>query len=401
MMHYAFWISVGLLVYSYLAYPILLFALAGLAQMKRDWRYLFTRSERRQRREELPMVSLVIAAYNEEEVIQKKLDNSLELDYPREKLQIIVGSDGSTDRTNEIVASYADRGVTLINYTDRGGKTNVLNRTIPDVEGELVVLSDANTFYQPETIKHLIRHFTNPKVGCVCGELRLLCPENDQDAEAMYWKIEVMTKFLENKMGWMMSANGAIYAIRKKLFRPLKSHLIADDLLIGVNVKKQGYGFVYDPEAVAYEYTPGDAKEEFRRRIRVAAGSFQSIPYLIPLMNPLKGGAGFAFFSHYILRWFGPFLILSQFLANMALIQDPAYLSLFAAQCVFFIGTFAGYFYTRQGLPTRFVHILYYFIAMNIAQFQGLIRCITRTQRVTWNRPNRTEISRVSQSSGS
>ena len=399
-----FWISVFLICYTYILYPIGLFITATALQIKRDFRYLFAKNERRKREiqdDELPTVSIVVAAYNEEKVIEAKIYNMLALDYPREKFEVIIGSDGSTDRTNEIVSAYWDRGIQLINYTDRGGKTNVLNRTIPRATGDIIVLSDANTMYAKDALRKIVRYFRDPKVGCVCGELRFVSPEGKPESETAYWKYEVLLKFLESKLGTVLGANGAIYAIRGELFEPIPPDTVIDDFLIGMNVKKKGYKVYYDAEAVAYEETANDVKAEFARRKRIGAGNFHALTKTLALLNPVKGFVALAYLSHKVIRWFVPFFMLLALGTNSAILFKAPLLQgnhigllllyggILDLQLLFYLLALGGHL-TRKRQSSKLLRLPYYFLSMNIALFFGFFRFITKTQKVAWKRTERT-----------
>lgn len=238
-----FWLSVATLIYTYIGYPVLLFLLSSALQMVRDLRFIFNRGDRRTtaRSQDWPAVTLIIPAFNEEDVIADKLENALALDYPQDKLEILVGSDGSTDATNDIVQSYGDRGVKLINYTDRGGKVSVINRTVPRAAHGLVVLTDANTMYEASAIKNLVKHFGDGRVGVVVGELTFESPSEEHKGEGYYWRYEVMLKFMENKLGAILGANGGLYAIRKELYRPVPNSTIVDDFVIPLKIAEERY----------------------------------------------------------------------------------------------------------------------------------------------------------------
>jgi cellulose synthase/poly-beta-1,6-N-acetylglucosamine synthase-like glycosyltransferase len=385
-MEFIFWISASLILYTYLGYPVLLFAMATVKQVKRDLEYLFSRRDRRRRETagtELPMVSLVVAAYNEEKVIEAKIQNMLDLDYPKDRIEIIIGSDGSSDKTNEIVSEYAKEGVTLYVYP-RGGKSSVLNRTIPRANGEIVVLSDANTMFKRDAVRKLVRHFKSPQIGCVCGELRFISETGEQKAEGFYWKYEVILKFLESKLGSVLGANGAIYAIRKELFNPIPPNTIIDDFVIGMNVKRKGYRVIYDPEAVAYEEAADGVKSEFRRRVRIGAGDFQAIPMTIPLLNPLRGFIAFAYLSHKIIRWLCPFLMLSAFASSATLsINGGIYSVGFIGQVAFYLTALIG----SKG--PSILKVPYHFVMMNLALAIGFFKFIAGRQKVTWRKTER------------
>lgn len=336
----------------------------------------------------LPTVSMVIAAYNEEKVIGEKLENCMAIDYPKDKLEIIIGSDGSSDKTNEIVKSYEASGVRLINYTDRRGKTSVLNRTIPQASGEIVVLSDANSMYEPDAVRKLVRHFIDESIGVVCGKLVLLTNDGKRTEEGYYWKYECMLKSMESKLGALLGANGGIYAIRKGLFEPIPDDTLIDDFVIAMKVKEKEFDVIFEQEAIAYEEAAHDVRAEFVRRVRIGAGCFQAIPITKRLLNPMRGSVAFAYWSHKIIRWNVPFLLCAAFASNIILLGNPFYLSLFALQLLFYITALTGHILNKRE-SGGLLSIPYYFGSMNLALLFGFFRFITKTQKVTWKRTER------------
>jgi len=387
------WSSLLLLSYTYVAYPIVLFVITSLVQSMRDLRFILKRTERRTRGngEDCPAVTLIIPAYNEESVLAAKLDNVLTLDYPRERMEIIVSSDGSTDRTNEIAASYADRGVKLVHFAERRGKVAMINRVVPQAEHEIVLLSDADTIYERQAVKQLVRHLSSEKVGAVVGEFAFASPSQEYRGETHYWRYEVMLKFMESKLGATLGANGGLYAFRKKLFRPIPENTIVDDFVIPLKIVEQGYELTYTPEARVFGTTARDVPEEVIRRERIAAGNFQAILMLWRLLNPLRGYIAFTFFSHKILRWTAPFFMLSALAANIALsvLERGIYTWLLVPQIAFYASAWLG---SQPGLrpwARRLCATQYYFVSMNVAMFRGFIRFIRGSQQVTWKKIKR------------
>ncbi len=253
MVELLFWVAVLALAHTYFFYPLTLVALDAGHQLLSNLRFIRFGHERRRpavERSVLPSVSLVIAAYNEAGCIGDKLKNSLSLRYPADRFEVLVGSDGSDDGTDDIVQGWGDERVKL-SRAERGGKTTVLNRCIPTSRGDIVVLSDANTVVDEAAIEKLVRHFADPEVGVVCGKLKLYNPHRRGYEESAYWTYESLIKFYEGKRGAVMGANGGLYAIRRPLFTALPASTIVDDFVIPLRVLEQGYKFVYDPEAVA------------------------------------------------------------------------------------------------------------------------------------------------------
>ena len=379
-----FWIVSLLVVYTYLLYPGLLFVLVAIRRPFQPRRMPTTTYE------VLPGVSIVVSAYNEESVIEEKIKNCLELDYPRESLEIIIASDGSDDRTNEIVKRFSDKGVILADYKERRGKAEVLNRTIPAAKNEIIVLSDANTFFRKDAIKMLVRNFGDDRVGCVCGEMRFKNSRENKmgELEGFYWKYEVFLKRLEGSIGSLLGANGGIYAIRKKLFEKIPSNTIIDDFVIPMKILEKGYSVVYEPEAIAYEETAKGIIQEMARRVRIGAGDFQSLILTKSMLNPLRGFSAFSFWSHKVLRWFAPFLLIGALFFNAFLAGEKFYLIIFISQVSFYTAALIGRISPKAGRIKVF-GVCYYFVSMNIALLVGFFKFLTGTQKVTWERTER------------
>jgi len=386
-----FWCAAVLLVHTYFLYPLALFAMDGVAQVLHNVRYM--RSGASQRREvpaedALPRVSLVVAAYNEASCIEQKLRNSLALDYPSGRFEVLVGSDGSTDGTDERVLACPDGRVRL-SAAPRGGKTSVLNRCIPLAQGDIVLLSDANTMIEPEAVRRLVRHFEDPEVGVVCGQLRLYNPTKAEYEESTYWTYESLIKFYEGKRGAVMGANGGLYAIRRSLFAALPASTIVDDFVIPMRILEQGYKVLYEPLAVAHEETTEDYDKEFGRRARIAAGNFQSLRMVPGLLSPAAGFPAFAFWSHKLLRWCAPALMALSFLANLFLMDSIFYRFTLGAQVLFYTLAYLGKKEALRGSARRVASVAYYFVTMNLAIAVGFWRFLRNSQRAAWDRTAR------------
>ncbi|MFY0522344.1 glycosyltransferase family 2 protein [Archangium gephyra] len=386
-----FWCAAVLLVHTYFLYPVVLFALDGVAQVLHNVRYMRSGANRRrdgQQASELPRVSLVVAAYNEASCIDEKLRNSLALDYPAQRFEVLIGSDGSTDGTDERVQQCTDERVRL-SAAPRGGKTSVLNRCIPMAKGDIVLLSDANTMIEPEAVQRLVRHFEDPEVGAVCGQLRLYNPTKAEYEESTYWTYESLIKFYEGKRGAVVGANGGLYAIRRSLFNALPPSTIVDDFVIPLRILEKGYKVVYEPEAVAHEETTEDYDKEFGRRARIAAGNFQSLRMVPGLLSPLSGFPAFAFWSHKLLRWCAPALMALALVANLFLLSSPLYKLTLAGQVLFYALAYLGKKGLLKGSARRVASVAYYFVTMNLAIVVGFWRFLRNTQRAAWDRTAR------------
>ena len=271
---------------------------------------------------DLPSVSVLVVAHNEESVIRERIDNLLALDYPKDKLELVIASDSSRDRTVDIVNEYSGRGIQLIAFTERTGKSAVLDAVIPRLTGSIAVLSDANTMMEPSAVRRLVRWFQNPQVGVVCGKLVLTDPVTGTNVDSLYWRFETLLKRSEGRLGALLGANGGIYAIRRSVFQGLSHDTIVDDFVIPLLARvRTGCAIIYDESAIAYEETPPEIAVEFRRRARIGAGGFQSLAVLWPLLDPRNGWIALTFFSHKVLRWLCPFFLIGLVAANLVLVN--------------------------------------------------------------------------------
>jgi len=387
-----FWCAAGLVVYTYFGYPLLLFVSTTVVQGARDFRFLFRRRTRRTvtvTDEELSFVSLIIPAHNEEEAIAEKIENSLALNYPREKLEIIVGSDGSDDRTNEIVESFAGRDVVLAAYEERRGKPSVINDTVKRAKGEIIVLSDATTIIDRDAIRNIVRHFDDPNVGAVNGELRFVAPGTGHKGEGLYWRYEVMIKFMENRLGVVLGSSGALCAVRKSVYCPIPANCICDDFLITLNVMIDRYRAVYDPEAQSVEKTADSEELESKRRERISAGNFQALAWTTRLLNPLRGWVALCYLSHKVFKWITWAFMLAALVANVPLVGERLYLVIMLLQTGFYVSALFARLPIRIPVLSGVGRITHYFIAMHVALLRGLIRHLRGTQAVAWKREHR------------
>jgi cellulose synthase/poly-beta-1,6-N-acetylglucosamine synthase-like glycosyltransferase len=334
-----------------------------------------------------PAVSLLIAAYNEEAVIEDRLRNALAMDYPPGKLEIVVSSDGSTDRTTEIVRRYAGGRVRLLDYAHRRGKAAVLNASVPELEGEIILFSDANTEVDAAAARKLVRWFRDPDVGVVCGRLVLTDPRTGNNVDGLYWKYETFLKRCEGRLGALLGANGGIYAIRRDVFTPIPDGSILDDVVIPLLAKlRTGCTIVYDCEAVAREETPPDIGSEFSRRSRIGAGGFQSLGILWGLLHPRWGWTALAFASHKILRWLGPFFLMGLLASNLSLCASPLFQAALVAQFLFYLTSAAVAVIPARFRVPRSLRLATMFTGMNLALLVGFWRWARGTQRGTWQR---------------
>ena len=391
----AYWIALaglGLPFYSYVVYPVVLFLMAAVTQTARDALYVFSRRERRSRATLLPNVSVVISAYNEEKVIATTLRHCLDSNYPADKLEIIVGCDGCSDRTASVAREVGGERVRVFDFPERRGKISVLNDCVDKAMGEILLFTDANTRIEPEAVRHLVRHFKNPKVGAVCGELKLAKPEGGEADEGVYWRYELILKMLESRLRAVLGANGALYAVRRELFPKVKPNTITDDFVIPMKVRAQGRYVIYDPESIAREDAPANVADEFRRRLRIGAGNWQALGACASLLLPWKGFVSYAFWSHKVLRWFTPFLLAAGFAANIALLDKPLWQAVFAAQILFYGAALAGRALRRSGRSAGILNLPAYFAAINAALAVGLVRGAFGLQKPAWQTTSRASL---------
>jgi len=375
-MEIIFWLLVSLILYCYLGYPLILIIL-GL---------LFGKEIKKE--EITPHVSLLIPVYNEEKIIQKKIENSLELNYPKEKLEIVVASE-SDDRTNEIVKEYENRGVKLIEFAGREGKQYTIYRTTPNCQGGIIVLTDANGMFKKDALKKLVRNFADPKIGCVSGELKYINPQKKSigENEGIYWKYEVFIKKLESKIQSVLGANGSIYAFKKELYSPLSEYR-GDDFELPIRVAQQRYGVVWEPEAISEEEVYPETVKEFKRKVVIIGWHFPGA--LMLLRESFKKNQPllvFQLISHKILRWLIGFFLIFMFLSNILLLDNPFYLIFFIGQIIFYSLAIFGYLLDIRGRKlNKLVNLAYYFCMVNLAALIGVMKGILGKQKPTWEK---------------
>lgn len=390
-----FWLSAGSLVYAYVGYPLLLALVAAVSQLRSDAAYLMRRADRRPAgagRQALHEVAVVMSALNEEVCIEARLRNLLEQDYPAEKLRIYVGSDGSTDETAAIVRRVASEAggdrVRLLEYPQRRGKASVLNDLVAETEEPLLLFTDANTMFDRDAVSRLARHFEDPALGAVCGELTIVTA-GATNQDSLYWRIERLLKFLEARIGGLLGANGAIYALRRDLYRPLPADTVVDDFVVVMNAACAGSKVKYDPEARAHEDAPPALEDEFRRRVRIGVGNYQAFFRYPEYLT--RGGLArsFAYFSHKVLRWFGPVFMLLAFAASAALLDVALYQGLFLLQIAVYLVALLVVAYGRQRRVPRLLRALTYVLTLNAAFAVALAKYATGGGQGAWRRTER------------
>ena len=379
-MSYLFWISIIFILYAYVGYPLVLCLLSFLNHDKNC-------KQSNRIGHILPKVCLLISAYNEGTVIEDKILNTLALDYPKELLEVVIVSDGSEDRTNEIVARYAHEGVVLRNYEGRIGKTECLNKTVPLAKGDIIVFSDANSKYNRNAIKELVKHFDDKMIGFVTGATRYISEEDDRILYSIgvYSKIEQFTKTLESKICSCVGADGAIFAIRKNLYQQLKIFDI-NDLVIPFNIIKQGFRGILEGKAYCIEETAKGAKGEFYRQVRITNRTIRAILNNRELINPFRFGLfSFQLLSHKICKLLVPFFMLVLFFSNIVLIKDgPFFVFTLGVQLFIYFICWLGYLGKDFIGLSRLISISHTFIRTNLAILWGWVGYVKGETYTTW-----------------
>ena len=374
-MEVLFWAVVVIVCHVYVGYPALLWLIARLG------------GARPVRHAELePAVTLVISAYNEERVIAEKIVDALALDYPPAKLQIMVVSDASSDRTDEITASYAVRGVELLRMSERGGKTLGLNAAVERARGEIVVFSDANAMYQRDAIRNLVRNFADPEVGAVVGESGSADAQAaSEHNEGLYWKYEIAIKRLESQVRSVVGGDGAIYAVRRSLYVPMRADALSD-FVNPLQVVRAGHRCIYEPEARSYERAGDSFDKEFRRKVRIVNRAWRATMSMRELLNPLRFGFfAFELLSHKFLRWLiAPLLVALLLLSALLADRSPLYAVALGAQLLFYLLAIAGHLLRKRRSIPRLLTIPYFFCLVNVASAVGIIQAYRGHAYTTW-----------------
>lgn len=376
--------SILLILYTYFLYPIGLFAVSRLVSASNPRRSFETDAE-------LPTVTLIVAAYNEEDVIAKKIENCLDLDYPREKLDVVVFSDASSDRTDEIVRSYADRGVELVRIEGRVGKTECQNRVAERVDRDILVFSDANAMYEPDAIRRLVSRF-EPDVGCVVGEVKHTQDDDDVKGESVYWTYRRLIKRFESRLGSVVVGNGAIYAVRRSDYVPLSPDLTSD-FAEPLAIRERGKRIKYAPDAIAWERTAGSVEVECSRKIRITTRSWHTVWQYLGLMNPFEYGTySLQLLTNTVLWWCTPLLFAATFLSTALLLwftENVLFALIIEGYTVVAILGLLGHYLERKDASVPDVlHISYYFLIGNYSLIVGGLNFLRGRNIVTWETMN-------------
>lgn len=386
---YIFWTLLFIILYCYLGYTILLLI---IALIKRTFR---KSPEIQQSEEDFPHITIIIPAYNEQEIVDAKVLNTKSINYPKSKVHQIWVTDGSNDGTAETLKKYPE--ITVLHNPERQGKAMAINHAMMHVKTPIAIFSDANTMLPADSILELVKPFQNKKVGCVAGEKQINFQHQSgasSTGEGVYWKYESLIKQLESETGSTLSAAGELFAIRTELFRQLEPNTILDDFEISTQIALNGFCVVYAKKAVAIENGSLNFAEERKRKIRIAAGGFQTLFRRKKLLNPfINPSLTFKYISHKVLRWtIVPLAILFLPILNFIIIIDyptPLYLTSFICLVVFYGMALLGYLLKNNRIKYNTIFLPYYLIMMHTAEIQGFWRHISNKQDVKWDKAKR------------
>jgi len=377
----SFWFIFTLILYCYFFYPCILYVIARYQKLPLEKRGDFE-----------PSVSIVLSVWNEEDVIRQKIENLLSLDYPHEKIEIIIGSDGSTDRTDAIIEEFHEKRVSLVKNTSRRGKMVTINELIKRAKSEIIVFTDARQKFDANVIKRLIGNFTDAKVGCVSGEL-MFSKKDDATAKGinLYWSYEKFIRRVESDIHSMLGATGAIYAIRKELYVPIPNNVILDDMFVPLKIIQKGYRAIFDSSAKAYDEVADNPREEHRRKARTLFGNYQIFWIFRSMFIPFKSPIAIQLFSHKFLRVIVPFLMIALFVINWFLIKGEVYRFIFILQVSFYVMAIIGGLARNQNygilkIISKICYVPYVFCLLNLSALAGFLRFARARQGVVWDK---------------
>ena len=394
MLETLFWILFFIVAYTFAGYTVLIWLLVQIKRM-----IFGKRGKIRLDETKLPQVCLFVTAYNEADFVAQKVENSFRLNYPKDKIQYLWLTDGSTDGTPDLLKKYPQLQVE--HQLGRKGKIHAMNRGMQFVKAPIVVFSDSNTILGNNAVREIVSQFQDEKVGCVAGEKRILKNEEDTAAasgEGMYWKIESFTKRMDAELSSAVGAAGELFAVRTDLFEEVEADSILDDFTISLKIAGKGYRIAYAPEAFAAEKASASVKEELKRKTRIAAGGIQTLFRLPELFNPVQyGWLSFQYFSHKVLRWtLAPFALFLIFIINFLILLDLQlwetsnfYTLFFYLQLLMYLIALVGWLFENRQIRLKLFFVPYYFTAMNYASIKGIIRYIRGQQSVVWEKSKR------------
>lgn len=371
-----FWIAVLLVGYSYVAYPLVLAVLARVTSVEALSASAASGDN--------PAVACIIAAYNEERHVAARIDNVIGQTYDTAKLTLYIGSDGSRDRTPELIAARQSDRVRTFVFEKNRGKASVLNDLVAGSSEPILVFSDANAMFAPDAVARLVERFSDPTVGAVCGELKLL-DASGSNQDSAYWRFEQYLKRCEAKIGGLLGANGAIYALRREAYRPLAADTIVDDFCTAMTAVADGWRLVYEPRAIVVEDTPDDIADEYHRRVRIGIGNYQAFFRHPEFLTQTNGATRFAFVSHKVLRWFTPHLMLIALAASAyAAAHSGFYLALFLAQVAVYVSAAVIWHRGLDAKLPKIARMVYQLLTLNFAFLVAFVRYVLGRYSGSW-----------------
>jgi poly-beta-1,6-N-acetyl-D-glucosamine synthase len=383
MMNILFWILFSLIIYVYFGYPLLIYF----------FRALFKKKIKKVPIE--PTVSVIISVYNEEEHIEDKIKNLFSLDYPTSKIGIIIGSDGSVDKTNDIVSRFTSPLLSFYPFTQRRGKIATLNELVEKAKNEILVFTDARQSFSESALRELVANFNDPSVGCVSGEL-CFKPLTDEGGTAkginLYWNYEKFLRNCESQVHSMLGATGAIYAVRRELFTSIPQNVVLDDVFVPLKIIENGFRAIFDTNAIAYDIAEDNPKGEYRRKVRTIYGNYQIFHLFLNLFNPLTSPVAIQLFSHKFLRVIVPFLLMLFFIVNLFLMTTAPFYEIFIkGQIAFYLMAILGAWSRRSKYGflkfiSNLCYVPYVFCLLNFSALAGFLRFIKGSQAVAWEK---------------
>jgi len=392
LIEFIFWLLFLITAVSYFGYGLVVYILSGIKSF-----FVPNNKNKSLAEDNLPEVTLFVAAYNERDFIESKVNNSLKLNYPESKIKHLWVTDGSDDGTPELLNKYS--GFTVLHVPERKGKVSAINRGMKQVTTPIVIFSDCNSMLSVDSVRVIARLFTDPRVGCVSGEKRIQKKSQETASgagEGLYWNYESIIKRSESKLYSAIGAVGELFSVRTELYSEIPEDTILDDFIISMNIAMAGYRIQYSPDAMATETASVNIQEELVRKVRISAGAFQSVSRLKGLLNPFRYGIlSIEYFFHKFLRWIvAPFALLLIIPLNIAIVinsgqENSFYLYFLIIQAVLYLFALTGWIFENYKVKYRFYFLPYYFFVMNLSAYLGLIRYIKGNQSVNWQKARR------------
>ena len=386
-----FWTCLFIVFYTYIGYGMLLYLIIRIKRLVKGKKSPTPMPTD----EELPTMTLMICAYNEQDVVAEKMQNTRALDYPKDKFRVMWVTDGSNDRTNELLAAYPE--VDIVFSPERRGKTAALKHGLREVKTQYVAFTDANTMINPGAMKEIARQFMDKTVGCVSGEKRVAARKEGEmaaEGEGLYWRYESTLKKWDSELYSTMGAAGELYAMDPTLCRDVPDNALLDDFMMSMYVVDEGHRIAYCPDAYALEYGSADIHEESKRKRRIAAGGLQSIWWLRRMLNPFRQPlVAFQYISHRVLRWsVTPIAMVILFIVNATLVMMGAgilFTVMLILQLLFYLAALSGYVLSERGYKNKLLYTAYYFVFMNLNVFRGMAYLRSHSNSGTWEKAKR------------